>query len=69
MPRRPALALLAVLVATSAAPAAEMKSSAAEKMPAPAEKAKMKACQAKAAAQNVRMDQRAKFIMDCMTET
>jgi hypothetical protein len=27
----------------------------------------MKACEAKAAAQNVPMDARAKFVMDCMT--
>jgi hypothetical protein len=67
MLRASAAVLIAILVATSSAMAAEMKPSAAEKMPSPAEKAKMKGCEAKAAAQNVAMDARAKFVMDCMT--
>jgi hypothetical protein len=65
MPRRPAIALLALFVAAAAA-ATTMKPSAPEKMASPADKAKMTACEAKAAAQNVRMDARAKFLMDCM---
>ena len=68
MPRHgPRLALIAILVATSAAMADGMKPSAPEKMPSPAEKAKMNSCEAKASAQNVAMDARAKFVMDCMT--
>jgi len=67
MLRAPAVVLIAILAVTSGADAVEMKSSAAEKMPSPAEKAKMKACEAKAAAQHIAMDARAKFVMDCMT--
>ena len=66
MPRTPAFALIALLAAASAAQSTMMKPSAPEKMASPADKAKMKACEAKAAAQKVPMDDRAKFLMDCM---
>ena len=67
MPRTPAFALIALLAVVTAAQATAMKPSAPERMASPADKAKMKACEAKAAAQNVAMDARAKFVMDCMT--
>ena len=70
MAYRPAYALIAVLAvvaASAAVQAATTTPTAPEKMTSPAERQKMKACEAQAAAQKVRMDQRAKFIMDCMT--
>ncbi len=45
-----------------------MKPTAPTKMMPPDEKARMEACQQKAAQQNVKMDERAKFVMDCMKE-
>jgi hypothetical protein len=59
--------MLAVVAASAAVQAATTPPTAPEKMTSPAERQKMKACEAQAAAQQVRMDQRAKFIMDCMT--
>jgi len=58
--------LIALAAALPAAQATAMKPTVVEKMASPADKAKMKACEAKAAAQNVPMDARAKFLMDCM---
>ena len=46
----------------------DMKPTAPAKMMPPDEKARMEACQRKAAQQNVKMDERAKFVMDCMKE-
>jgi len=66
MLRMPAFALIAVLAATSVAQSAAMKPTAPQKMASPADKAKMKACEAKAAAQKVPANGRAKFLMDCM---
>jgi hypothetical protein len=66
MLRMPAFALIAVLAATSVAQSAVMKPTAPQKMASPADKAKMKACEAKAAAQKVPANGRAKFLMDCM---
>ena len=66
MLRMPAFALIAVLAATVAAQAAAMKPTAPQKMASPADKAKMKACEAKAAAQKVAANGRATFLMDCM---
>jgi hypothetical protein len=59
--------LVAFVAMTVAVSAAEMTPTAPDKMTSPAARAKMKKCEARAAAENVRMDQRAKFIMDCMT--
>jgi psiF repeat len=59
--------LISVLVVASAA-AANMKATAPAKMMPEREQEKMKACEARATAQNVPMDQRSKFVMDCMTE-
>ena len=47
---------------------ADMKPTAPAKMMPAGEKARMQACQKMAAEQNVKMDDRAKFIMDCMKE-
>ena len=44
-----------------------MKPTAPEKMMPPAEAEKMHACEKLAAEQNVKMNERAKFVMDCMT--
>lgn len=46
----------------------DMKPTAPAKMMPPAEKARLEACQQKAAQQNIAMDGRAKFVMDCMKE-
>jgi hypothetical protein len=44
-----------------------MKPTAPQKMMSPEEQKKMHACEKQAADQNIQMDQRAKFVMDCMT--
>lgn len=44
-----------------------MKPSAPEKMTSPAEAKKMHDCEAQAAANNIQMDMRSKYVMDCMT--
>ena len=44
-----------------------MKPSAPQKMMSPAEAKKMHDCEKQAAAQNIKMDLRSKFVMDCMT--
>jgi hypothetical protein len=44
-----------------------MKPSAPQKMMSPAEVQKMRVCEKQAADQNVKMDERSKFVMDCMT--
>jgi hypothetical protein len=46
---------------------AGMKPTAPQKMTSPEQKKKMDACERRAAQQNIKMDQRAKFVMDCMT--
>ncbi len=48
------------------AQAATMAPSARDKMTAPAQAAKMRACEQKAAQQNIKMHERSKFVMDCM---
>jgi len=64
------LAVAIVLAFTGAAWAqAEMKATAPAKMMSPSEAQKMHACEQQAAAQNIKMDARAKFVMDCMTKT
>ena len=70
MAYRPAHAAMVVLLMVAAGAdvqAATTTPTAPEKMTSPAERQKMKACETQAAAQKVRMDQRAKFILDCMT--
>jgi len=56
------------LSAVAAAAASDMTPTAPQKMMPPAEKARLEACQQKAADQYVAMDARAKFVMDCMKE-
>ena len=48
--------------------ASDMTPTAPQKMMPPAEKARLEACQQKAADQGIAMDARAKFVMDCMKE-
>lgn len=68
----PRLAAFIFALAVSAAGAAfaqdPMKPTAPQKMMPPVEKARLEACQQKAARQNIKMDERAKFLMDCMKE-
>ncbi len=45
-----------------------MKPTAPAKMMSERDQKKMKECEARAAAQNVAMNQRSKFVMDCMTK-
>ena len=68
MPRLVVL-LTAVIVGLGAALAqTPMKPSAPQKMMSPEEAQKMHACEKQAADQNIKMDERAKFVMDCMTK-
>jgi hypothetical protein len=56
------------LAAGAAAAQDDMKATAAKKMTSPEQARKMRECQRRAAQQNVVMDQRSKFVMDCMTK-
>jgi hypothetical protein len=68
MPRRIALlTAVTVSLACGAATAQPMKPSAPQKMMSPDETKKMRACEKQAADQNIKMDERSKFVMDCMT--
>jgi len=63
----PILALIAVLGANPAS-AAAMKATAAEKM-LPSDKAqKMRTCQDRAMQQQIKMEDRSKFVSDCMAD-
>jgi hypothetical protein len=69
---RPIALLTAVIVslglgAGAACAQPSMKPSAPQKMMAPAEAQKMRACKKQAADQNIKMAERSKFVMDCMT--
>jgi len=44
-----------------------MKPSAPQNMTSPHEAQNMRACEKQAADQNIKMDKRSKFVMDCMT--
>lgn len=57
-----------LLAASTVAGAATMLPSAPDKMASPADKQKMQACQARAAAQDVPMAERSRFVMDCMAK-
>lgn len=59
--------ILSVVLGKSAACAQGMKPTAPQKMMSPREEQKMRDCQKQAAQQNIKMDERAKFLMDCMT--
>jgi Na+-transporting methylmalonyl-CoA/oxaloacetate decarboxylase gamma subunit len=68
---RPFLFLLVLAMslagAATSAQSTTMKPTAPEKMTSPAEAKKMHDCEAQAAANNIQMDQRSKYVMDCMT--
>jgi hypothetical protein len=51
----------------AAAAQTSMKPSAPQKMMSPEEAKKMRACEKQAADQNIKMDERSKFVMDCTT--
>ena len=68
MPRR--IALLTAVTASlfcGAALAQPMKPSAPQKMMSSEEAKRMRACEKQAADRNIKMDERSKFVMDCMT--
>jgi hypothetical protein len=71
MPRPFVLPMAAIIGLACGAAAAQpaMKPSAPEKMMSPGEAKKMQACEKQAADQNIKMDERSKFVMDCMTVT
>ncbi len=62
----PAMMLLCLFCAGAYAQSA-MKPTAPQKMMSPDEQKKMHACEQQAADQNIPMDQRSKFVMECMT--
>ncbi len=67
MPRAIALAMMLSLFGAGAGAQSAMKPTAPQKMMSPEEAKKMHACEKQAADQNIKMDERAKFVMDCMT--
>ena len=68
MPRRIAFAAALTLSLVCAADAqTAMKPSAPQKMTSPAEAEKMRDCEQQAAQNNIKMDERSKYVMDCMT--
>jgi hypothetical protein len=71
MPRRIALLTAAILSLAFGAGAAtaqsSMKPSAPQKMTSPEEAKKMRDCEKQAAQNNIKMDGRSKYVMDCMT--
>jgi hypothetical protein len=56
------------LLGASALAQTAMKPTAPQKMTSPDEQKKMQACEKQATDQNIAMDQRSKFVMDCMTK-
>ena len=58
--------ILSLLLAGMAAAQPAMKPTAPEKMMPPGEKQRLEECQKMAAQKDVRMDERAAFLMDCM---
>ncbi|MGH6727513.1 MAG: hypothetical protein ACREB8_13370 [Pseudolabrys sp.] len=68
MPRVLALTMTIGLLGAVAYAQAPMKPTAPQKMMSPSEADKMHACEKQAADQNVKMDERAKFVMNCMTK-
>jgi len=62
------LAIVACLIGAGAVAQTPMKPTAPQKMTSPDEQKKMQACEKQAADQNIAMDQRSKFVMDCMTK-
>ena len=68
MPRSIALLVALLMGAGAALAQTPMKPTAPQKMMSPSEADKMHACEKQAAEQNIRMDLRSKFVMDCMTK-
>ncbi len=67
MPRAIVLAMAFVFLGAPAFAQTPMKPTAPQKMMSPDEQKKMHACEKQAADRNIKMDERAKFVMDCMT--
>jgi hypothetical protein len=69
MPRPFVLPMAAIVGLACAAAAAQpaMQPSAPQKMMSPSEAKKMQACEKQAADQHIKMDERSRFVMDCMT--
>ena len=67
MPRAIVLAMALAFFGAPAFAQPAMKPTAPQKMTSPEEQKKMQACEKQAADRNIQMDQRAKFVMDCMT--
>jgi hypothetical protein len=68
MPRSIALLVALLMGAGAALAQTPMKPSAPQKMMSPSEAEKMHACEKQAADQNIKMDMRSKFVMECMTK-
>jgi hypothetical protein len=68
---RPLICFTAILILNANAAGAQtsIKSTAPQKMMSPAEARKMHACEAQAAQKKIKMTDRSKFVMDCMTAT
>jgi hypothetical protein len=68
---RPFLFLMALTMslagAATSAQSTTMKPSAPDKMTSSSDAKKMQACEKQAAAKNIQMDLRSKYVMDCMT--
>ncbi len=62
------IALLIAAAFVAGAAAQPMQPTAPQKMMSPREAEKMHACEQQAAMRNITMDQRSKFVMDCMTK-
>jgi hypothetical protein len=60
--------ILVSVISVSASAQQPMKPTAPAKMMSERDQKKMKECEARAAAQNVPMNQRSKFVMQCMTD-
>jgi hypothetical protein len=69
MPRPFVLPVAAIVTLACAAAAAQpaMQPSAPQKMMSPSEAKKMQACEKQATDQHIKMDERSRFVMDCMT--
>jgi hypothetical protein len=66
MPRAIALAMALSLLGAGAYAQSSMKPSAPQKMTSPDEARKMRDCEKQAADRDIKMDERSKFVMDCM---
>jgi hypothetical protein len=68
---RPIILLMAMILSVAgtvaSAQSTTMKPSAPDKMTSPAEAKKMHDCEQQAAANNIQMEMRSKYVMDCMT--